>query len=416
MILLMKELVIPDGECNDMDSTVFDLGAFRRLERLSVGSFSLGSILTVRIRNLKSLESIVFKEESFTRKNGELHIENCVALKTLSMLGGSFHFFSTLSLKSLPSLEELYISAGCFTEVEHFTLSSLPHLRSVSFGASSFIRKAGELRVENCQSLTELTVRNKAFGAFTRLHLARLPALQRLTIGADCFADVRDLALAQLASLRSVVVGTNSFAHAAGAFSLVASSVQELLIGDGAFAAFTSLHLTALPALKSIAIGSHSFANVTRLDLSSLPVLKSITIGSHSFVNTEQFSVNGLPALKSLTIGASSFAHGSGEFRLTHCDAMTDLSVGDGVMSNFTFDLSGTLFLERVAFGADCFQRAEALDLTRRTELKNLTFGDHSFLEAKAWSRWRSCTWAASPSSLPRGSSSRARSPCGASR
>ena len=107
MILLMKELVIPDGECNDMDSTVFDLGALQKLKRLSVGSFSLGSILTVRIRNLKSLESIVFKEESFTRKNGELHIENCVALKTLRMLSGSFHFFSTLSLKSLPSLETL---------------------------------------------------------------------------------------------------------------------------------------------------------------------------------------------------------------------------------------------------------------------------------------------------------------------
>ena len=167
MILLMKELVIPDGECNDIDSTVFDLGAFRKLERLSVGSFSLGSILTVRIRNLKSLESIVFKEESFTRKNGELHIENCVALKTLRMLDGSFHFFSALSLKSLPSLETLEIGADCFTEVEHFTLSSLPHLRSVFFGESSFIRKAGELRVENCQSLTELTVRDKAFGTST---------------------------------------------------------------------------------------------------------------------------------------------------------------------------------------------------------------------------------------------------------
>ena len=164
MILIMRDLVIPDGECNDIDSTVFDLGAFRKLERLSVGSFSLGSILTVRIRNLKSLESIVFKEESFTRKNGELHIENCVALKTLSILEGSFHFFSALSLKSLPSLE---IGAGCFTEVEHFTLSSLPHLRSVSFGESSFIRKAGELRVENCPSLEELTVRDKAFGTST---------------------------------------------------------------------------------------------------------------------------------------------------------------------------------------------------------------------------------------------------------
>ena len=167
MILLMKELVIPDGECNDIDSTVFDLGAFHKLERLSVGSFSLGSILTVRIRNLKSLESIVFKEESFTRKNGELHIENCVALKTLSIPEGSFHFFSALSLKSLPSLEELEIGAGCFTEVEHFTLSSLPHLGSVFVGESSFIRKAGELRVENCQSLEELTVRDKAFGAST---------------------------------------------------------------------------------------------------------------------------------------------------------------------------------------------------------------------------------------------------------
>ena len=41
MILLMKELVIPDGECNGIDSTVFDLGAFRKLKRLSVGSFSV---------------------------------------------------------------------------------------------------------------------------------------------------------------------------------------------------------------------------------------------------------------------------------------------------------------------------------------------------------------------------------------
>ena len=90
-----------------------------------------------------------------------------MALKTVRMLSGSFHFFSALSLKSLPSLETLEIGAGCFTEVEHFTLSSLPHLRSVSFGESSFIRKAGELRVENCQSLTELTVRDKAFRTST---------------------------------------------------------------------------------------------------------------------------------------------------------------------------------------------------------------------------------------------------------
>ena len=167
MILLMRELVIPDGECNDIDNTVFDLGAFRKLERLSVGSFSLGSILTVRIRNLKRWESIEFKEASFTRTNGELHIENCVALKTLRMLSGSFHFFSALSLTSLPSLETLEIGAGCFTEVEHFTLSSLSHLRSVFFGESSFIRKAGELRVENCQAMTELTVRGKAFRTST---------------------------------------------------------------------------------------------------------------------------------------------------------------------------------------------------------------------------------------------------------
>ena len=109
----------------------------------------------------------MFKEESFTRKNGELHIDNYVALKTLSMLSGSFHLFSTLSQKSLPSLETQEIGADCFTEVEHFTLSSLPHLRSVLVGASSFIRKAGELRVENCQSLTELTVRDKAFRTST---------------------------------------------------------------------------------------------------------------------------------------------------------------------------------------------------------------------------------------------------------
>lgn len=32
------ELVIPDGTCNDVDKTVFDLGAFNRLRRFYVGS------------------------------------------------------------------------------------------------------------------------------------------------------------------------------------------------------------------------------------------------------------------------------------------------------------------------------------------------------------------------------------------
>ena len=282
------ELVIPDGTCNDVDKTVFDLGAFNRLRRFYVGSFSLGSIRTVKICNLNGIQKIVFKEGSFMRENGELHIENC-----------------------------------------------------------RFMR--------------ELTIQDKAFSAFTRLYLTKLPALKSLEIGAGCFTDAQDFALADFDSLQSVVVGENSFAHTLGSFLLVTSSVQDLRIRDGAFAACDSLHLIALPSLKNV------------------------EIGSRCFVTAEQFHVDGMPALKSLTIGASSFVGDGGKFSLTNCDAMADLSIGDGAMSGFvSLDLDGTLYLKNVAFGAECFQKVQQVDLSHRAELKTLTIGNDTFLEAKA--------------------------------
>ena len=66
------------------------------------------------------------------------------------------------------------------------------------------MRENGELHIENCRFMRELTIQDKAFSAFTRLYLTKLPALKSLSFGPNSFTYTTEVQLNDNPRLNSV--------------------------------------------------------------------------------------------------------------------------------------------------------------------------------------------------------------------
>ena len=90
----MTELVVPSNRCNSEEVTRLDLGRFKKLKKIEVGSYSFESVGEVRVSGLSELESVVVGESSFSQKEGRVVVKNCGVLKELRVGDGSFIRFS----------------------------------------------------------------------------------------------------------------------------------------------------------------------------------------------------------------------------------------------------------------------------------------------------------------------------------
>ena len=330
----MTELVVPSNRCNSEEVTRLDLGRFKKLKKIEVGSYSFESVGEVRVSGLSELESVVVGESSFSTQSGSFTLTDCKAVKVLSFSDGSMKHFSGLSIGNVPQLESIVVGENCFENGSELRIVGLKGLKSVVIGEKSFTKSAGQFRLVDCKVMETLSVGSGSFSLFDGFKIENVGALASISIGDGCFKNVDEVKLIGLGGLKSVVIGVGCFSNKSGAFYLKECPlVKELRVGNGAFKSYGSCIIESTPSLEMLAIGSSCFDNADSLVL------------------------NGFAKLKSVVIGEGSFTQKSGRFSLSDCSVVKELRIGDGAFTGFTsFTVTKTPVLETVVVGHDCFK------------------------------------------------------------
>ena len=113
----VTELVIPSKCCNETEWSVFDVSGLKCLKSIEIGDECFGNVNEVKLIGLKQLESVVIRENSFTRKknwydynsNRHFYLKNCERVKELKIGRYSFSDYSVCEIENVPSLQVIEI-------------------------------------------------------------------------------------------------------------------------------------------------------------------------------------------------------------------------------------------------------------------------------------------------------------------
>ena len=131
---------------------------------------------------------------------------------------------------------------------------------------------------------------------------------------------------------------------------------------------------------------------ITSMDLSSFLYLRSFQCGNGCFVSIRQFIVSGLSQLESIQIGINSFTltknsyseRMDGEFHLTNCSSLTELTIGRYSFSDYQiFELENLPNLKFITIGSSSesfnFYYVENVEFINLPSLETLDLGHSCF-------------------------------------
>ena len=356
----MTELVIPNERCND-ELYVLDMGQFKKLQVLWIGSYSFGHVHSVRLNGLKKLERVVIGDMNFTNSTGELIICNCDALKELRVGRESFKSYDSIVLSDLPHLEVLRLDGESFKEASELKLTGLSSLKKVMMGHDCFSQSNGRCIISQCKALNEVTLGNGSFGEYYSFQLDGLPGLEVLDVGDDCFEKAVMWTLEQLSGLKQVSIGERSFSKENGALLVKnCGQLASFVIRNQSFTSYASFELEGVPLLKSLKVKSNCFRDVTALKLDGLSRLEVFEVGDDCFTNVKELQLIGLNELKSVVIGENSFTKEKNDwgddserhFFLKDCEQVKELRVGRYSFSDYSvIEIANVSSLEVIEIG-----------------------------------------------------------------
>ncbi len=409
----MTELIVPSNRCNEKEFKTLDLGEFKKLKRLEIGSYSFENVDMVRLHQMRELESVTTTRCAFSKRLGSLSISDCNNLKEVVFEERSFSFFKSFEVKDTPKLNSIVIGNNCFGNVENVELSMMPSLGNVTIGENSFIGKNGSLTLSECNRLESLQIGTGSFMNYTGFTVG-FSSLRDLSIGSNCFRECDHVNLVQLKSLERVKIGANSFSHKQGSFVVKdCPSLKELTMGEYAFYMYAGFEIQNAPLLDTLDIGSYCFARWARVEVHGLSSLKkwivdpnsfggggelsisdcpsmtellfadgtfgwfdklsirsmdsleAIHIGSNAFWGVQVVKLDSLPKLAVLSIGNESFGGEKGRFSINKCDELRELRIGNNSFSNYnSLDINSNKALELVELGVSAFSAASSFELT----------------------------------------------------
>ena len=258
----MTELVVPSNRCNSEEVTRLDLGRFKKLKKIEVGSYSFESVGEVRVSGLSELERVVVGESSFSQKEGSVVVKNCGVLKELRVGDGSFIRFSELKMEAVPVLESVRVGRKCFENGNELRLMSLKGLKSVVIGVGCFSKRVSQFRLLDCPQLVSMSIGSGSFSLFDGFKIENVGALASISIGDGCFKNVSEVKLIGLSGLKSVIIGVGCFSNKSGAFYLKECPlVKELRVGNGAFKSYGVFELEGVGVLEGIVVGDECFTS-----------------------------------------------------------------------------------------------------------------------------------------------------------
>ena len=404
----MTELVIPNERCND-ELYVLDMGQFKRLQVLWIGSYSFGRVHSVRLNGLKKLERVVIGDMNFTNSTGELIICNCDALKELRVGRESFKSYDSIVLSDLPLLEVLRMDGESFKEASELKLTGLSSLKRVMMGHDCFV-KVSELRliemsslervvigdrcftdcsgsfvVRDCNDLRELHIGRGSFMSFAFFELTGLPLLEVIRMDGESFKEASELKLTGLSSLKKVMMGHDCFSQSNGRCIISqCKALNEVTLGNGSFGEYYSFQLDDLPGLEVLDVGDDCFERTVMWTLEQLSGLKQVSIGERSFSKKNgALLVKNCGQLESFVIRNQSFTSYA-SFELEGVPLLKSLKVKSNCFRDVTaLKLDGLSRLEVFEVGDDCFTNVKELQLIGLNELKSVVIGENSFTKEK---------------------------------
>lgn len=105
-----RELILPDGACNNASLTELSLTGLKDLERVVIGNHSLTHVDSVSIQNNENLKKVVIGSHSFStsirtsalrQQHKRFHVQDCPQLSELIIEEGVFFDYTSLLLESM---------------------------------------------------------------------------------------------------------------------------------------------------------------------------------------------------------------------------------------------------------------------------------------------------------------------------
>ena len=109
----MEVMIVDSNACNDVIYQLLDLSSISNLKVFEVGDYSCIFVNEVELIEMKELERVVIRKNSFTKKknsggndpNRHFYLKNCERVKELKMGHHSFSDYSVCEIENVPSLE-----------------------------------------------------------------------------------------------------------------------------------------------------------------------------------------------------------------------------------------------------------------------------------------------------------------------
>ena len=112
---IMQELVVGDNSCNESGFISLNLSGCVSLKEVKMGNNCLNNVETLRMTELRNLESVVIGNDSLTKSgystddggdcNRHFYVKNCPKLKSLKIGCESFMDYSVCEIENVDALE-----------------------------------------------------------------------------------------------------------------------------------------------------------------------------------------------------------------------------------------------------------------------------------------------------------------------
>ena len=194
--------------------------------------------------------------------------------------------------------------------------------------------------------------------------------------------------------------GSNQFLYVISVHPINASALVTFVDSKSSYCRpATNIYWSSIPSsVEEMSFDSYSQLeeDTTSMDLSPFAYLKSFKCRDRSFVSIRRFIVSGLSQLESIQIGINSFTviknsyseRMNGEFHLTNCSSLTELTIGRYSFSDYQiFELNNLPNLKSVSIGSFSsesfnFYYVENVEFINLPSLESLDLGHSCFHHA----------------------------------
>ncbi len=320
------------------------------LRALSIGAGSLGSATALNLANNKQILDDQLSIGADSLANVKTLTLDGTGVTDLGFLTGKLSGLTTLSWKNMAS-ESVTIPANALPGLLTLDLSNSGQLKNLNIGANA--APGGKtLTLTGCANLTNIHCDSGAMGALGILTVKSLSG-SALTVSGGGFAATTRIDLTSSGALETLNIGDGAMPMLSAFTTTGCTSLVRMNIGNGAVTGATSFGIPS--TIKEISVGDGAMNAVSAFAIPTIAT--TVSIGDNA-LNSAKLTVNATAASQLVT-----FVVGNGSLNGSTMNALnfannanlTQLSVGEGSLSNVaTLTLDSTP-LDSVGFGAGAF-------------------------------------------------------------